>query len=312
MELENEYLDWKEEKQLEQEEREEERARAEYERQQEILNRSLNETQNAFDQETNIQKKKNKEKELEEKRAEMAEAKRKKAEADAEKKRQKEERAQEIEMLNTKAMAQWQFQVSTIEAQNAAAQSQAQLARQAAQWEKAQSITSLIIRSAVEVARAAAAFPDPVGMTMHSIAAAIALAQMGVVSAAPLPSGSATPAPLPPAPRPIKFARGGIVYPSSGGTSFSMQNGSPAVAGEAGIPEIILPVTQENLESVFKAQGIVNNSSKATTISPVYNITITNQQGEELADTILNVLEDKSRDLYALIENTKQMNYIGE
>lgn len=55
-----------------------------------------------------------------------------KKEADEEKKRQKEEHAQEIEMLNTKAQAQWQFQVATIEAQNASAQSEVALARQAA------------------------------------------------------------------------------------------------------------------------------------------------------------------------------------
>lgn len=87
MELETEYLDWKEEKQLEQQEREEERAEAEYEKQQETLTRSLNETQAAFNQETNIQKAKNKEKELEEKRRAKAEAEQKKKEADAEKKR---------------------------------------------------------------------------------------------------------------------------------------------------------------------------------------------------------------------------------
>lgn len=43
-------------------------------------------------------------------------------------------------MLNTKAQTQWQFHVATIEAQNASAQSQANLARQTAQWQKAQSV----------------------------------------------------------------------------------------------------------------------------------------------------------------------------
>ena len=89
MELENEYLDWKEEKQLEQQEREEARAEAEFEKQQEQMTRGISETQAAFNQEVNIQKSKNHEKDLEEKRRAQAEAIQKKKEADEEKKRQK-------------------------------------------------------------------------------------------------------------------------------------------------------------------------------------------------------------------------------
>lgn len=319
MALENEYLDWKEEKQLEAQEREEARAAAEYEKQQEQLTRTLSETQAAFNQETNIQKAKNKEKELEEKRRALAEAQQKKAEADAEKKRQKEERAQEIEMLNTKAQAQWQFQVATIEAQNAAAQSDAAFARQTAQWQKAQSVTNLIVQTAINTATAAAkiaeSFMNPAAIpsaAAYTVAAAISAAQIAVVSAAPIPSGQATLAPLPPAPRPIKFARGGIVYPSAGGAAFNLQNGTPAVAAEAGIPEIILPVNQQNLEAVFKAQGITNNNNANVTIAPTYQITVMNEQGENAGEKILNELRPYDRELLALVENTKRMNYIGD
>ena len=319
MELENEYLDWKEEKQLEAQEREEARAAAEYEKQQEQLTRTLSETQAAFNQETNIQKAKNKEKELEEKRRALAEAQQKKAEADAEKKRQKEERAQEIEMLNVKAQAQWQFQVATIEAQNAAAQSDAAFARQAAQWQKAQSVTNLIVQTAINTATAAAkiaeSFMNPAAIpsaAAYTVAAAISAAQIAVVSAAPIPSGQATLAPLPPAPRPIKFARGGIVYPSAGGAAFNLQNGTSAVAAEAGIPEIILPVNQQNLEAVFKAQGITNNNNANVTIAPTYQITVMNEQGENAGEKILNELRPYDRELLALVENTKRMNYIGD
>ena len=319
MELENEYLDWKEEKQLEAQEREEARAAAEYEKQQEQLTRTLSETQAAFNQETNIQKAKNKEKELEEKRRALAEAQQKKAEADAEKKRQKEERAQEIEMLNAKAQAQWQFQVATIEAQNAAAQSDAAFARQTAQWQKAQSVTNLIVQTAINTATAAAkiaeSFMNPAAIpsaAAYTVAAAISAAQIAVVSAAPIPSGQATLAPLPPAPRPIKFARGGIVYPSAGGAAFNLQNGTPAVAAEAGIPEIILPVNQQNLEAVFKAQGITNNNNANVTIAPTYQITVMNEQGENAGEKILNELRPYDRELLALVENTKRMNYIGD
>lgn len=112
-----------------------------------------------------------------------------------------------------------------------------------------------------------------VGGALHTTAAALATSQIIVVSTAPLPSGTATPAPLPPAPRPIKFATGGIVYPSTGGTAFNLPNGTSAIAGEAGTPEIILPVNQANLEAVFKSQGITNNQN-AMTIAPVYNFTI--------------------------------------
>lgn len=313
MELENEYLDWKEEKQLEQQEREEARAEAEFEKQQEQMTRGISETQAAFDQEVNIQKSKNREKELEEKRRAQAEAIQKKKEADEEKKRQKEERRQEIEMLNAKAFAQYEFQVATINAQNASAQSEAQLARQSAQWQKAQSITTLTIQAAVEAANAAAAFASGniPGGALHTTAAAIAGVQIGVVSAAPLPSGSATPAPLPPAPRPIKFAQGGIVYPSASGTRAALASGNPAVIGEAGIPEIILPVNQANLEAVFKAQGITNNAS-STTIAPTYNITVMNEQGENIGETIMTTLRSNDRELLALVENTKRMTYVGE
>lgn len=319
MELENEYLDWKEEKQLEAQEREEARAAAEYEKQQEQLTRTLSETQAAFNQETNIQKEKNKEKELEEKRRALAEAQQKKAEADAEKKRQKEERAQEIEMLNAKAQAQWQFQVATIEAQNASAQSDAAFARQTAQWQKAQSVTNLIVQTAINTATAAAkiaeSFMNPAAIpsaAAYTVAAAISAAQIAVVSAAPIPSGQATLAPLPPAPRPIKFARGGIVYPSAGGAAFNLQNGTSAVAAEAGIPEIILPVNQQNLEAVFKAQGITNNNNANVTIAPTYQITVMNEQGENAGEKILNELRPYDRELLALVENTKRMNYIGD
>ena len=319
MTLENEYLDWKEEKQLEAQEREEARAAAEYEKQQEQLTRTLSETQAAFNQETNIQKAKNKEKELEEKRRALAEAQQKKAEADAEKKRQKEERAQEIEMLNVKAQAQWQFQVATIEAQNAAAQSDAAFARQTAQWQKAQSVTNLIVQTAINTATAAAkiaeSFMNPAAIpsaAAYTVAAAISAAQIAVVSAAPIPSGQATLTPLPPAPRPIKFARGGIVYPRAGGAAFNLQNGTSAVAGEAGIPEIILPVNQQNLEAVFKAQGITNNNNANVTIAPTYQITVMNEQGENAGEKILNELRPYDRELLALVENTKRMNYIGD
>lgn len=318
MELENEYLDWKEEKQQEQQEREEARAEAEFEKQQEQMTRGISETQAAFDQEVNIQKSKNREKDLEEKRRAQAEAIQKKKEADEEKKRQKEERRQEIEMLNAKAFAQYEFQVATINAQNASAQSEAQFARQSAQWQKAQSVTNLIVQTAINTAMAAAktaeSFTNPLAIpaaAAYYVAAAISAAQIGVVSAAPLPSGSATPAPLPPAPRPIKFAAGGIVYPSAGGTRAALASGNPAVIGEAGIPEIILPVNQANLEAVFKAQGITNNAS-STTIAPTYNITVMNEQGENIGETIMTTLRGRDRELLELVENTKRMTYVGE
>ncbi|MEL3908069.1 MAG: phage tail tape measure protein [Treponemataceae bacterium] len=314
MEMENEYLDWKEERQLEAMEREEQRRQEEYEKTINEHNRSLEELTAQFNQETNIEKAKNLEAQMEAERKAKAEETRKKKEADAEKKRQKEERAQEIEMLNTKAQAQWQFQVATIEAQNASAQSMASLARQSAQWEKAQSIITLTVQTAVETARATAAFATGnfVGGALHTTAAALAGAQIGVVSAAPLPSGTATPAPLPPAPRPIKFALGGIVYPSTGGTPVSLASGAPAVVGEAGVPEIILPVTQQNLEALFKAQGITNNNSNAMTIAPSYQITINTTENGNIADTVLDALRENDRDLLALVEGAKRNNYIGD
>lgn len=45
-------------------------------------------------------------------------------------------------------MAQWQFQIAAVRAQNASAQSMASLARQQAQWEKAQGIMNMTIMAA--------------------------------------------------------------------------------------------------------------------------------------------------------------------
>lgn len=316
MALETEYLDWKEQKEIEADERSASRAEEKYNREMSDLARNISELQASFAQETNIEKAKNKEKELEAARKQKAEKVAAKKQANEDKKRQKEERQQEIEMLNAKAQSEWEFQVASINAQNAAGAAQANLARQAAAWQKAQSILTLSVQMAVEIAKAAAAYAIPFGAGVpegiaHTVAATIAGVQIGVVSAAPIPSGEVVVAPLPPAPRPIKFAEGGIVYPSPNGSRFTLPNGSAAVAGEAGIPEIILPVNQANLEAVFKSAGVTNNASN-TTIAPVYNISITSEQGNNIGDTVLQTLREHDRELLSLVENTKRMTYVGD
>lgn len=310
MQMEDEYLTWKEERELEAREREEQAAQEQYEKRIAELATNLNETENAFAQETNIEKARNKEKELEAARRAKAEEEQKRKEQEAEKKRQQEERKAEIEMLNAKAQAQWEFQVATIEAQNASGEASAKFAHQQAAFEKAQSITSLIVQSAIETARAAASFAqmDFIGGALHTSAAAVAIAQSGIIGATPLPSATFNPAPLPQAPRAIKFATGGIVYPSSGGTNFTLPNGTPGIAGEAGLPEIILPVSQENLDKVFRSQGITNTQS--VNLAPTYNLTIMTDGTETNADKIMTVLREHDRELLALVENTRRMNYI--
>lgn len=310
MAMEDEYLTWKEERELEAREREEQAAQEQYEKRIAELATNLNETENAFAQETNIEKARNKEKELEAARRAKAEEEQKRKEQEAEKKRQAEERKAEIEMLNARNQAQWEFQVATIEAQNASGEATAKLAHQQAAFEKAQSITSLIVQSAIETARAAASFAqmDFIGGALHTSAAAVAIAQSGIIGATPLPSATFNPAPLPQAPRAIKFATGGIVYPSSGGTNFTLPNGTPGIAGEAGLPEIILPINQENMDAVFRSRGITNTQS--VNLAPTYNLTIMTDGTEQTADTVMNVLREHDRELLALVESTRRMNYI--
>ncbi|NVP24935.1 hypothetical protein [Treponema phagedenis] len=260
------------------------------------------------------------EQQLEAARKKKAEdAARKKAE-DEKIKRDKESRMQEVALLNAKAQAEHEYAVTRITTENAAGDAAAKAAQEAAKWQKAQGVISMSIKAAIETAEAVAQFAlgvagNPQGFAAgaaHTAAAVMAGIQAGVIAGQPLPPDYIQQA-LPPAPRPIKFAQGGIVMPSAAGTGITLPNGAPGLVAEAGIPEVILPLNLPNLETMFKAAGINNsNNSSSLNYSPQYNIEVSQNADEDLGDTIIKVLTERDREAFNIIDGAQKNWYVGE
>ncbi|QEJ96674.1 phage tail tape measure protein [Treponema phagedenis] len=310
----------REQKQIEDAEREEQRRQEEYEKRQAESNRNIQELSGSFEVETNLIKIRNMEQQLEAARKKKAEdAARKKAE-DEKIKRDKEARMQEVALLNAKAQAEHEYAVTRITTENAAGDAAAKAAQEAAKWQKAQGVISMSIKAAIETAEAVAQFAlgvagNPQGFAAgaaHTAAAVMAGIQAGVIAGQPLPPDYIQQA-LPPAPRPIKFAQGGIVMPSAAGTGITLPNGAPGLVAEAGIPEVILPLNLPNLETMFKAAGINNsNNSSSLNYSPQYNIEVSQNADEDLGDTIIKVLTERDRESFNIIDGAQKNWYVGE
>ncbi|QEK02913.1 phage tail tape measure protein [Treponema phagedenis] len=310
----------REQKQIEDAEREEQRRQEEYEKRQAESNRNIQELSGSFEVETNLIKIRNMEQQLEAARKKKAEdAARKKAE-DEKIKRDKEARMQEVALLNAKAQAEHEYAVTRITTENAAGDAAAKAAQEAAKWQKAQGVISMSIKAAIETAEAVAQFAlgvagNPQGFAAgaaHTAAAVMAGIQAGVIAGQPLPPDYIQQA-LPPAPRPIKFAQGGIVMPSAAGTGITLPNGAPGLVAEAGIPEVILPLNLPNLETMFKAAGINNsNNSSSLNYSPQYNIEVSQNADEDLGDTIIKVLTERDREAFNIIDGAQKNWYVGE
>ncbi|MEL5719889.1 MAG: phage tail tape measure protein [Treponemataceae bacterium] len=306
LEIDNELSEAKEQKQIEDAEREEIRRNEEYEKRLSFSNRNLQELKGQFETETNLEKLRNIERQLEEARKKKAEDEKRKKEEDEKRKRDKEARMQEIALLNARAQAEHEFAVSRIQTENAAGDASAKAAQQTAKWQKAQTVLSLTIKAAEQTALAVAAFPDPVSMAARTAAAIMAGVQAGVVASQPLPPDYIM-QPLPPAPRPIKFAQGGIVMPSKQGTGITLPNGNAGLVAEAGVPEIILPLNLPNIEKMFQAAGINNNdNSNSLSYAPSYQMTITQNVGEDLGDKIIEAVKERDRDFFNVIETARQ------
>lgn len=307
LEIDNELSERREQKQIEDAEREELRRQEEYEKKVAAHERDLAELEGNFAQETNIIKLRELEKQVEAERKKKAEeAARKKAE-DEKKKRDKEARQQEIDLLNARTLAEHQYATQRIAAENAAGVAGAKAAQEKAKWEKAEAVVSLSVKAAVETAEAVAAFArkDIIGGVAHTAAAAIAGVQAGVAGQAPAPPDYIQ-QPLPPAPRLIKFAAGGIVMPSSSGTGITLPHGSPALAGEAGNPELIMPITAPNLERMFRAAGVQNTAvQNQLSYAPQYTLTFAHNM-QDNADAVLDVLKSHDRELFAVVEKARQ------
>ncbi|QEK10322.1 phage tail tape measure protein [Treponema phagedenis] len=310
LEIDNELSEKREQKQIEDAEREEQRRQEEYEKRQAESNRNIQELSGSFEVETNLIKLRNTEQQLEAARKKKAEdAAHKKAE-DEKIKRDKEARMQEVALLNAKAQAEHEYAVTRITTENAAGDAAAKAAQEAAKWQKAQGVISMSIKAAIETAEAVAQFAlgvagNPQGFAAgaaHTAAAVMAGVQIGVIAGQPLPPDYIQQA-LPPAPRPIKFAQGGIVMPSAAGTGITLPNGAPGLVAEAGIPEVILPLNLPNLETMFKAAGIYNTDNSASTnYSATYNVEVVHNQGDDLEESILNALRNHDREVYNIVE----------
>ena len=314
LELDNELSEMREQKQQEDSEREEQRRNEEYEKRLLSSERNIQELQGQFEAETNLEKLRNLEKQLEAEKKKKAEEAARKKEEDEKKKRDKEARMQEIALLNARALAEHEFAISRIQTENASGDASAKAAQQAAKWQKAQTSVSLAIKAAEQTALAVARFaiPDPIGGAAHTAAAVMAGIQAGVVLAQPLPPDYIR-QPLPPAPRLIKFAQGGIVMPSSAGTGITLPNGNAGLVAEAGLPELILPINIPNLQNVFKAAGLnQTDNSRSFSYSPSYSIEISQNSEKSLDEALLNVLRSHDRELLNIVETGKQNWFVGD
>lgn len=314
LELDNELSEMREQKQQEDSEREEQRRNEEYEKRLLSSERNIQELQGQFEAETNLEKLRNLEKQLEAEKKKKAEEAARKKEEDEKKKRDKEARMQEIALLNARALAEHEFATARIQTENASGDASAKAAQQAAKWQKAQTSVSLAIKAAEQTALAVARFaiPDPIGGAAHTAAAVMAGIQAGVVLAQPLPPDYIR-QPLPPAPRLIKFAQGGIVMPSSAGTGITLPNGNAGLVAEAGLPELILPINIPNLQNVFKAAGLnQTDNSRSFSYSPSYSIEISQNSEKSLDEALLNVLRSHDRELLNIVETGKQNWFVGD
>lgn len=320
LELDNELSEMREQKQQEDFEREEQRRNEEYEKRLLSSERNIQELQGQFEAETNLEKLRNLEKQLEAEKKKKAEEAARKKEEDEKKKRDKEARLYEISLLNAKSQAEHEFAIARIQTENASGDAAAKAAQQAAKWQKAQGIISMSIKGAEQTALAAVAIAralggDPSGAieAPARIAAAVAAGiQAGVIAGQPAPPDYIQ-QPLPPAPRLIKFAQGGIVMPSSAGTGITLPNGNAGLVAEAGLPELILPINIPNLQNVFKAAGLnQTDNSKSFSYSPSYSIEISQNSEKSLDEALLNVLRSHDRELLNIVETGKQNWFVGD
>lgn len=161
-------------------------------------------------------------------------------------------------------------------------------------------------------AQVASNWANPAAAILYGIAAGIAGAQAAVAASMPGPANY-TPQALPSAPPPIKFASGGIAIPSSGGTPFALPSGYPAIAAEAGIPEIIMPLTAPNIEAFIKAAlPSVPQEGGGFNYAPVLHFQIPYTDHTDPQEVFVYIKENCARDLFEVVEDAKRKWYLGE
>ncbi|MDR1420326.1 MAG: hypothetical protein LBI86_08130, partial [Treponema sp.] len=309
-ELDGELNDMREEHRRENEEREAEYQERMYEAQQGQYSRTIAELQGAFAMETNIEKLRELEKQLEAEKKKKREAAEQKKKEQEDKKRAEDQLRQENEALNKRNQLEWEFSAAQVTTENAAGAAAAEAARQKARWEKASTITTLSLQAAESVVKAAVAIAgmDYIGAAAYTLAAGIATGQAAVAGLAPEPA-SYIPQPLPPPPR--KLAAGGIFMPSIGGTDILTAGGSRAVIAEANIPELYLPVTAENIDSLFKAAGVKNYREDSIVYAPVFDITLNNTENMTAEDLVDYLKNEWERDFVEFAEGAYKKYFVG-
>jgi len=285
-------------------------AEATYQAQQTQYSQSITDLQNSLDQETNIAKAKQLEKDLEAARKAKREAQEARKKEKDDKARADKQTADENAILNQRAMQEWQFATTKVEIENAAGVAAAGVAQEKAKWDKASTVLSMTLLAVQETARAAASWPDVVSMGIHGVAAVIAGVQAGVAASAPEPSGY-SPQPLPP--QPVLLAAGGIFLPQTGGTNVTTSGGTQAKVAEAGVPEIFLPLTMPNLQTLFQAAGIqTGQGAGGFYYAPAYTLQFTQTDGTTKEEVFAYLKEEVSRDLLAVVEDAKRKFFLGD
>ncbi|QQO10095.1 hypothetical protein [Breznakiella homolactica] len=300
----------REENRLENERLEEEYKERMYQAQIAEYDRNITELEEAFASETNIEKLRELEKQLEAEKKKKKEAEDQKKKEEAEKKKAEEDLKKENELLNAKNEAEYQYTVQRINVENEAGKAEADAAIVKSRWEKASTILTLTLKAAEYTVRAigdAAGF-NFVGAAMHTAAAVAAGVQAGFAASAPEPP-QFTPQPIPSPPK--KLAEGGIFMPSIGGTSILMSSGARAVVAEAGVPELYLPITPENIDSLFRNTKHQQINQGGFTYAPVYELNFSSNEGDTKEDVFSYLKNEVSRDLLELVEDAKRQWYVG-
>lgn len=214
----------------------EEKREREYEQTLQDLDRTLNNLQYKFEQETSIKKRAELADQIEQANKKKAEEKRRREEELAEKQRQKEER----QMLYEFEMEKYEIEVQRIKRQN-----------QMAEAEKAQRIAQVWIDTAKAIAIAwtnsASAGTFWFGPMFTGIMTGVATAQTGIIASQNVKT------PIPPAPKPPKFKKGGVIGNHG-------EEGINAIIGD-GVSEVILPLTEDTFNKF--GEGVVNSLANA-------------------------------------------------
>jgi len=102
--------------------------------------------------------------------------------------------------------------------------------------------------------------------------------------------------------------------PSVGGTPILNAAGNPAVVAEANVPELYLPITQANIDSLFKAAGVRGADTRtenSLVYSPVFTINL-GDNDTEAGEEILRFLRNEGqRDLLAIVEDARRKFSVG-